>query len=261
MREFYFEDKNKKVSYRGMMPHNDKNCRPQDYFIFNHAYIQANVMMQVMRLKGENIDGIESFIYQHTLLQTKELTENILHRTLPDIRLQQILSHTDYTKSQQERLWNGVTLKFSDLLWFSKLAQDIGYLMDVYNIEMHPSVYDTKKHPLVFSKKEDGTIETIGETTMTDGEMKGLLHDRKVVQARIYHRGTTWHCFYFTFRGIAGEENGKLGKLPHYHYLSDKYGISLKTLESRIKACDMPSSNVHIIIDKDSQKPLLDILM
>ena len=260
MREFYFEDKVKKVIYSGMVPHNDKNCRPLDYFIYNHAYIQAKLRIQVMRLKGESIGSIEDFVYQHTLIQTKDLTEKILHSTLPDIKLQQILAHVEYSKNQQEKLWEGTTLKFSDLLWFNKFAQETGYLMDVYHIETHPSVYDAKKHPLVFSEKKDGTIETIGETTMSNGEMRGLLHDRKVVQARIYHRESTWHCFYFTFRGLAGEESGKYGKKPHYHYLSDKYGLTWQTLENRIKSCDMPSSNVHIVIDRDSQSPLLDML-
>ena len=108
--------------------------------------------------------------------------------------------------------------------------------------------------------KEDGSVDTIGPTEMTDGEMRALLEQRKVVQARVYHKGEHWHCFYFTYKGLAGEESGAMGVKPHYHYLSDKYGLTRQTLENRIKSCDMPSSNVHIVIDRDSQSPLLDML-
>ena len=73
---------------------------------------------------------------------------------------------------------------------------------------------------------------------------------RKVVQARIYHRNEHWHCFYFTFKGLAGLESGMMGAKPHYHYISDKSGISREELNKRISECDMPSSKVHIIIER-----------
>ena len=85
---------------------------------------------------------------------------------------------------------------------------------------------------------------------MTEGEMRAMIEQRKVIQARIYHKGSTWHCFYFTYKGLAGEESGIMGSKPHYHYLSDKSGIKWDDLVSRIEDCDMPSSKVHIVIDR-----------
>ena len=41
------------------------------------------------------------------------------------------------------------------------------------------------------------------------------------------------------------------GGRSHCHCISDKSGIPLDDLLRRIKVCDMPSSNVHIIIDKE----------
>ena len=55
---------------------------------------------------------------------------------------------------------------------------------------------------------------------------------------------------YFTFKGLAGEESGLMGSKPHYHYLSDKSGIVWDDLVKRIKDCDMPSSNNHIVITR-----------
>lgn len=92
--------------------------------------------------------------------------------------------------------------------------------------------------------------DAIGATEMSDGELRALLEQRKVVQARVYHKDNHWHCFYFTFKGLAGLESGVMGSKPHYHYLSDKSGIAWDELIQRIKDCDMPTSKVHIIIER-----------
>ncbi len=99
---------------------------------------------------------------------------------------------------------------------------------------------------MFFTHETDGSINRIGETDMSDGEMRGILEQRKVLQARVYHKGNIWHCFYFTFRGLAGAEPGVFGGVPHYHYLSDKYGISRDNLNKCIYSAKMPSSEVHI---------------
>ena len=77
-----------------------------------------------------------------------------------------------------------------------------------------------------------------------------MLEQRKVVPARVFHKGEHWHCFYYTYKGFAGLEPGIMGKQPHYHYISDKSGISRMELERCIKECEMPTSKVHIVIKR-----------
>lgn len=60
----------------------------------------------------------------------------------------------------------------------------MGYLLDIYHEEIYPEKFDEKKKPVAYSKKEDGSIETIGHTEMAEGEKRALLEQRKVVQAR-----------------------------------------------------------------------------
>lgn len=146
------------------------------------------------------------------------------------------------------RLRRDISLDAAELLWLNKEAQDLGYLLDVYHEEVCPVKFNEKRKPLLFNQNDDGSIDKVGSTDMTDGEMRALLEQRKVVHARIYHRNSQWHCFYYTYKGLAGEENGVMGSKPHYHYLSDKSGIAMDELLKRIKECDMPSSKVHIII-------------
>lgn len=54
-------------------------------------------------------------------------------------------------------------------------------------------VFWEKEHPDCYLQKEVGTIETIGETDMTEGEMLALLEQRIFINARIYHKGNIWH--------------------------------------------------------------------
>ena len=153
------------------------------------------------------------------------------------------------TYKQQNKLLDNLSLSAMDILWLNREAQDLGYLLDVYQEEKFPSKFDEKKHPVVFLENEDKTMDVMGKTDMTEGEMRALLEQRKVVQARIYHKDSHWHCFYFTYKGLAGEESGIFGSKPHYHYLSDKSGITWGNLIRAIKECDMPTSKVHIIIE------------
>lgn len=250
MREFYFEDKSRCRFFIGSQPKDDINCNPFDYFLYNYAHTLANLHLQIATHHG-NGKNLQTDIFYHLALEeVKEYTDNIMYSTYPHIKLQQILSHTEWNKKQQERLWKGVILQPSDFLWFNWLAQEIGYLLDIYHIQLIPKVFDNKKKPMFFTHETDGSINRIGETDMSDGEMRGILEQRKVLQARVYHKGNIWHCFYFTFRGLAGAEPGVFGGVPHYHYLSDKYGISRDNLNECIYSAKMPSSEVHIQINR-----------
>ena len=103
---------------------------------------------------------------------------------------------------------------------------------------------------MVFREEDNGEMEKIGETNMSDGELKAMLRQRRVQTIRVYHKDDVWHCFYGTYKGINGEESGP----PHMHYISDKWGISREELNKRIQANDMPSSGtVHISFKRNEK--------
>jgi hypothetical protein len=244
MREFYFKDKNKNFTYCGIIPYNDVNCAPFDYYRYNyteHLY---------WTLKHEYSIGLfKHDIRQIAQKQVDEYFERQLSSTSPKNEIHKLLTDDTLSKKEQNELLKGVTLKAADFLWLNKEAQELGYMLDIYHEEKYPVKFSEKKRPVMYCKKEDGFMDFWGSTDMTEGEMNALLEQRKVVQARIYHKGEHWHCFYFTFKGLAGEENGVMGSKPHYHYLSDKFGITWETLMQKIKECDMPTSKVHILIE------------
>ena len=249
MREFYIKDKNSNIAYRGYHPSTDINCQPFDYFRLGHAYNFANLFQDILKVKSTTPipdEVVRNFI----LAKTDEMIANKLATTSPNPIVHQLFSDYSLSYKDQNKLLKGLTLTGEDLLWMNKEAQDMGYLLDIYHEEKYPDKFKEKKHPALFRKKEDGSIEKIGTTDMTDGEMRALLEQRKVIQARVYHKNNIWHCFYFTFKGLAGLESGLMGSKPHYHYLSDKSGITWDDLVIRIKSCDMPTSKVHIVVDR-----------
>lgn len=255
MREFNFEDKKQHYSIRGMAPSNDLNCMPLQYFMMSMAFNQAKIMMDMYDhgvFKDFRPD--DKLIFKFAYKKVEDMVIAVFQRHKIKQELRDLLKYDTLPKRQQEKKLKGMTLTSDDIVCLLAEAEFSGYLLDIYHKEKIPSCFEAKKHPMCFYKKEDGTIEKIGNTDMTDGELSALLEQRKVVQARILHKGSHWHCLYFTFKGVQGQETGPNGSKPHWHYLSDKYNITLDDLRKRIEDCDMPTSKVHIFIDREEQK-------
>lgn len=249
MYRFYFENKKNHYAFSGISPHKDNDWPPLDYFIYLHATSIAELWMGIDRRFGMNL--LDSLYYNKALKSTIEETEKILSSTLPPFKFQQILAHEELTKKQQENLWRNTIVSSSDILWFNYLAQCAGFLVDVDRVEYHPEKFNLRQVPKCYSQKEDQSIEAVGNTNMSDGELRALLVERKAIQTRIYHKGDSWHCFYYTYRGLSGNEAGENGGRPHYHYISNKWGYSLDTIKSCIDIGQMPPSKVHVFIKKD----------
>ena len=249
MHEFFFKDKNSNKIIRGISPHNDVDCDPFEYFRLNYAFLMFRQMGDFLRiLNAEQVP--EELLLDFVLKEVDKMIAGKLSSSKPSPEIHQLFSDETLDKNHQNKLLKGLNLKTEDILWLNKEAHDMGYLLDVYHEEKIPEKFKKQQMPNVFHQEKDGTMEHFGNTDMTEGDMRALLEQRKVIQARIYHKGETWHCFYFTFRGLNGLENGFWGSKPHYHYLSNKSGISWSNLMTRVKACDMPSSNVYVVIDK-----------
>ena len=232
-----------------MQPSNDINCKPLDYFRFGQAYNSANVFQDILKIKCP-IPIPDNIVRDFVLQQIDDLILEKLSKSKPNSAIHQLITNETMSYKEQNKMLKDIVLTPTDILWLNKEFQDAGYLLDIYHEEQYPDKFKEKKHPILYRQKEDSTIEKMGSTDMTEGEMRALLEQRKVIQARIYHKDCIWHCFYFTYRGISGEENGIMGSKPHYHYISDKSGITMENLIKRIKTCDMPASKVHIVIDK-----------
>ena len=109
MREFYFEDQNKKVAYRGVLPHDDVNCRPLDYFKYGCALFLSNKYRKQMEMKGINFysdDLINKVAIQNIDKQISEMLGNSNRND----NLLKLLSNDGLPYKEQNRLLKGMVL-------------------------------------------------------------------------------------------------------------------------------------------------------
>ena len=118
--------------------------------------------------------------------------------------------------------------------------------MSTYHFKSIPSNVDEKDLPKAYMVEGD-TVTKMGDTTLSDGKLRAVLRERKVIVARILDKGKEWHCFFQTYRSLRGEETWREGQ-PHLHYLSDKWGVPREQVVERIKQGDYPATSVHIAL-------------
>jgi hypothetical protein len=139
-----------------------------------HAYNSANLFQDVLKVKCP-ISIPDDLVRQFVLQKTDEMIAQMLSNSAPHPAIHQLITDDTLSHKKQERLLKDVILKPTDILWLNKEAQDLGYLLDIYHEEKYPEQFNEKSHPLLFHRKEDETIEKMGKTDMTEGEMRALL--------------------------------------------------------------------------------------
>ncbi len=151
------------------------------------------------------------------------------------------------SKKEQERLMRAQSITPDELGAFIFRAwNEHGYTMSTYHFKSIPSNVDEKDLPKAYMVEGD-TVTKMGDTTLSDGKLRAVLRERKVIVARILDKGKEWHCFFQTYRSLRGEETWREGQ-PHLHYLSDKWGVPREQVVERIKQGDYPATSVHIAL-------------
>lgn len=161
-------------------------------------------------------------------------------------------------KKDQIALLKGMTITTNQLLsLIFKSYKDYNYLYSRYTFETLPKDINDKKAPRFAAILNDGAVKTIGETELTDGQVKKMLTERKVVVAHFFDRGNDWHCLFTTYNSIGGKENHNNGQ-PHYHYFSSAFGITREDFIKSMKCGDYRSTSVHIDLLEYRNQPISD---
>ena len=149
-------------------------------------------------------------------------------------------------KKEQIKLLKGQSLDPDELMAIIfKSFTEFGYLYSRYRFEILPPNVEGKKLPKMFNLKTDGSIEKTGETDLTDGELKSLIAQRKVIVPHFIEKDDVWHCFFATYNGLSGKENWKDGQ-AHYHYISSSFGISKEEFIESMRSGNYKSTSIHI---------------
>ncbi|MBK5214607.1 MAG: hypothetical protein JJE55_13210 [Flavobacteriaceae bacterium] len=158
-------------------------------------------------------------------------------------------------KKDQVRLLKGMTLDPDVLMsLIFKSYNDFNYLYSKYHFRNLPPEFEGKKLPKLFHLKEDGSVHKVGETELTDGQLKHIIENRKVIVSHFFEKDDIWHCFFLTYKSLGGKENWKDGQ-PHFHYISSAFGISKEDFVESMRTGNYKSTSVHIDLLKYGEQP------
>lgn len=142
------------------------------------------------------------------------------------------------SKKEQLELLKKLRMTSTQLLaLIFKAWNDFGYKYSHYLIEHLPNDINKSDLPtFYYHDKVEDELEKAGKTKYSDAQLKHAISYRNVTIAKFLDNGDRWHCFFTTFKSMKGEESWEGGK-PHYHYISDCFGMRrdkvLKQLRSK----------------------------
>jgi len=146
-------------------------------------------------------------------------------------------------KKNQVRLLKNISLTSDELIAFILMAHEIyGYTYSQYKASHHHEGLDERQLPEIIHIDDDGTVNNVGETSMTEGQQKQVVEHRKVTVSKFLDHGDKWHCFFLTFKSLVGKENYKDGQ-PHLHYISSFWNIPRESVKEQLtsKKYGLPS--------------------
>jgi hypothetical protein len=169
-----------------------------------NGVIDTEKVMARMALK----QGTISFQEELERLQSIELPQNLLN----------ILGNTK--KKQQEKILKNISLTSSQLTSLIYTAHSrFGYTYSMYTAHTYPNV-DPRQLPAFAYISEEGKLITSGQTRLTNGQIRSAIEQRQTSIAKFLDNGPVWHCFFYTYRSLAGKETGGNA---HIHYLSHNW--------------------------------------
>lgn len=152
-------------------------------------------------------------------------------------------------KKDQERLLKGVQIKIEHLLSFFYRAEELGFQFSSFRFEGVPKDVSPADLPSFIHCSDTNEVTHIGGDNLSEGKMRQLVDQQKVLITRVASNKNHWHCLLQTFAGLKGKESGKEGRRPHVHYLSDQTtGLSYNDFVAMIKKGEYPHAKIHIPI-------------
>ena len=216
---------------------------------FHASSIAPAIKVMLEKDKNFNLPCNDEIINQFALMFAKQ-SYNELSKESVDSKLKNIFQK-ELNKKEQIRLLKGVQLTEPQLSSLFNFAEECGYKFSHYKWQGDPKSVKEEKLPSFMHLKDDGSVEYVGDTTLTEGQMRTIINQADVLIVRIFDNGIHWHCFLQTYKGLKGMESGIQGSRPHLHYLSDSFGISKADLVKMIKMGKYPNTPVHIPLLRD----------
>jgi hypothetical protein len=164
---------------------------------------------------------------------------------------------TSKRKNEQERLLKGAVLTPDILMAFLiKAHEEFGYTLSSYSSEHAAKGVYSSKMPLAYEVKEDGKVQVYGNTELSEGQLRQAIEQRRVKVGKFIDNCDHWHCFFTTYRSLRGEETWLGEKQPHYHYISNYFGIERTKVIEEIKSERYSLGNLpHLKLEEYGNQP------
>lgn len=208
-------------------------CDPIKYFTECFILHRVSIERDLLRIKVPfSIEEIDEFLYKRNIKEWDVEYQKIVATEIPP---NFILLLKSKSKKEQIKLLKGQSLNPDQLIAFIfKAWTDFEFSFSTYSAEHYHSGLDKADLPRLVHVK-DNSVEKVGNTSLTDGQLKQVVAQRKVIVSKFFDNGNNWHCFFLTFNSLRGEETCKDGQ-PHFHYISDKFGIKREIVVNQLKS-------------------------
>jgi hypothetical protein len=205
------------------------------------AIVLANIVFEenIFLLKAERDAELKKlienrkmfipFLYERAMKEWNEKKKEILSTEVP-APLFKILECN--SKKDQIRLLRRLTITNKEFTAFiCHAGERHGFKYSLYKSHHHSKGIDENELPEIFySVGKEDKVKVIGDTSMSDGQLRQAIDHRKVVVAKFLDNEDSWHCF--TFKSLRGEERWEH---PHLHYISNAWGIDRSDVVSQLK--------------------------
>jgi len=220
-------------------------------------YFELNMIRSIADLKADEIskvgEGVDKEKVYRRLAEKQAMKEFEKYikeiESLPKSeKLLSLLTMTD--KKEQVRTLKGISLTSNELMaMILEACAHRGYTYSMYTSHHDRRDLEKDKMPRLAYKEENGDILAIGQTSLSEGQIKSAIEQKKDNVARFIDNGPNWHCFFYTFNSVAGKESGGV---PHIHYISHLWGWPRAEVLRQLKNRDykLPDPRPHIPFER-----------
>lgn len=212
----------------------DPTAYYEDYFLRSRFILYCELIHNGMIAKSVHISkkDIEIVAARNSFEDWQNLKKVIYEIPIPE-EFKKLLC-SEKKKQQIQLLKNFKVTPFELLAYTFYAFKHERYLLTQVIGEHDPIGTESSKKPSLIHVDGEEVV-TVGETDLSKGQLKQIVDQRKKTIARILERDNEWHCFFTTYGSLRGDESWKDGQ-PHFHYISDKFGIAKEVLIEQLKS-------------------------
>ncbi len=217
----------------------------EDYFKKSRFILYREAILNELKATSTYIsmEDIEAVAIKHSDKDWQKNRKETLAIPIPD-EIKKLLKSK--RKKEQIQLLKNFKVTSAELMAYTFYAfQYEGYLLTQIVGEHDPIGTDTSQKPRMIHV-EGEKVTSVGKTNLTKGQLKHIVNHQIKTVARILEKDDEWHCFFITYGSLRGDESWKDGQ-PHFHYISDKFGISKEVLIEQLRSREYKLGNLpHI---------------